>query len=151
VLPNADGWTAVRSEPSGRSDAVTTVSPGTRVTCSGVVHGQSLRYGDRWVRCTEPPGYIYATLLVPELDGQRSRRFVVRRTGDGFAAVRSSPTTSGGHRVAKLPAGTIVHCDLLAQGERLRAGEHWLRCPDVDGYIHASLLIADWDGQLSRN
>jgi serine/threonine protein kinase len=146
VLPNADGMTAVRSEPSARSNEVTRVYPGERATCSGVVHGQSLKYGDRWVRCSEPPGYVYATLLVPELDRQQPRRFVVRKTSDGFASVRSSPTISDGRRIAKLSAGTVVHCDRLVQGERLRSGEHWLRCPDVDGYIHASLLIADWDG-----
>jgi hypothetical protein len=143
VLPTSDGFVVVRREPTTAAAETGRRHPGQRLACTSVVRGQRLRYGDRWVHCPDAGGYLYATLVTPELNGTRARRFVVRATGDGFVAVRSAATTSRGHRIAKLTAGQVVHCDRLVQGERLTRGAYWLSCPDVGGYIHAPLLIPD--------
>jgi hypothetical protein len=143
VLPTSDGFVAVRREPTTAATEMGRRYPDQRLACTGVVRGQRLRYGDRWVHCPEAGGYLYATLVTPDLNGARARRLVVRATSDGFVAVRSAATTSRGHRIAKLTAGQVVHCDRLVQGERLTRGAYWLSCPDVGGYIHAPLLIPD--------
>ena len=143
VLPTSDGFVAVRRDPSTRSAEIGRRYPDQRIVCASIVRGQRLRYGDRWVHCPRAGGYIYATLLTPELTGAVARRFAVRRTGDGFVAVRSAATTAHGHRIAKLTPSQVVYCDRLVQGQQLREGRYWLHCPGVGGYIHAPLLIAD--------
>jgi serine/threonine protein kinase len=143
VRPNGSGFTAVRSAASKDSTEVTRLYPGDRATCGAVIAGQWLDYGNRWLRCSRPRGYVYASLLVPELNGTEARRFVVRGTSDGFVAVRSRPTTEAGSRVDKLHKGQIVHCNRLVEGEPFDYGPYWLHCPAAGGYIYAQLLIPD--------
>lgn len=145
VRPNGSGFASVRRNPNTNSDEVKRLAYGDRAICDGVVSGQQLGYGDRWLRCQEPRGYVYATLLIPDLQGTQTRRFVARRTDDGFVAVRSRPTTRADPPINTLNSGQIVYCDRLVEGQRFDWGAYWLRCPgpEAGGYVYAPLLIVD--------
>jgi serine/threonine protein kinase len=142
VRPNGEDFTSVRRRASKDTDEVRRLYPGQRVTCDAVVRGQILGYGNSWLHCPEVGGYVYATLLVPELNGSAARRLVARKTNDNFVAVRAGPWTSSA-KVAELRRGQAVQCNDLVRGQGFKYGDYWLHCPDAGGYVYAPLLIPD--------
>lgn len=66
-------------------------------------------------------------------------QFRVGQMSDGFAMVRSRPTTASDGLV-KLPSGTPVQCgEALRDVDRGNA-RRWRFCPEYDGYISTRLL-----------
>lgn len=89
-------------------------------------------------------GHVRGDATVADTTVRRSntdtRRYAVRKTSDGFVAVRSQPTVQAGRRVKKLRYGDVVNCDRTQAGQRLWAGSEWLHCPDAGGWIYGALL-----------
>jgi hypothetical protein len=163
TVRTADGFVAVRAQPSTASAIVGRIDGGTPVVCAGTVAGEAIiRDGvtsDRWAACPSVGGYIFAPLLedpapqstatpqpvpTPRVVIALNQRYRTITTADGFVSVRAQPSTAS-REVRQLAPQTDVDCVGIVVGQTLIVNDlttnQWIDCPSVGGYIFGALLV----------
>lgn len=75
--------------------------------------------------------------------------YTVTQTDDGFVAVRARPTTNSA-QVRRLNGGTRIVCDAPVRGQSPSQESQWRHCPEVGGYVYATLLTPSDGASMAR-